>query len=74
MSIGKQHEEFQHNMGKVFLGLSLAFFMVEGQHTLTNLKFSWNICGPTTVSSVLSAFQAAWYKQVTCWPFLLELL
>lgn len=74
MSVGKQHEEFQHNMGKAFLGLSLAFFMLEGKYTLTNLKFSWNSCGPTTVSLVLPAFQAAGYKQATCWPFLLELL
>lgn len=74
MSIGKQHEELQHNTGKAFLGLSLAFFTLERHYTLTNLKFPWNICGPTTVSLVLSAFQAAWCKQVTCWTFLLELL
>lgn len=74
MSIGKQHTEFQNNMGKAFLGLSLDFFMLEGQYTLSNLKFPWNACGSTTFFLVLPAFQAAWCKQVTCWPFLLELL
>lgn len=61
-------------MGKTFLGPSLAFLMLEGQYTLTNLKFSWNVYGQSRVSIVLPSFQADWCKQVTCWPFLLELL